>query len=303
MENNLLYSVPAGATNYLNLGRDLSRVNSKNEELTTRDGHVFGYMVELKFIGSNATIYSAPNSWKMRNSFRKFDAYRDIMFKNVGATGEELGKYGKTIRPFLDKGHATPGATELTPITKDSSGNAVTYDGGEWSYTRLAVTPTYVEGPTPSSEEVWADAFTLHICEENEVQGADEFESGTYKSVGMIHSYNIDRQDVSTPEVNTGETITGPSNPLAQLISSGNQAAGEVIDIVEDQELELPPYDLENNGDSIHTIPAGIMATTAEFPVGKVMAFLPAGLARLDLPGAATMHVKVIGKLLCKDMA
>ena len=142
MENNLLYSVTAGATNYLNLGRDLARVNSKNEELTTRDGHVFGYMVELKFIGSNATIYCAPNSWKMRNAFRKFHAYRDIMFENVGATGDELGKYGKTIRPYLDKGHGL--GTELQPISKDSSGNAVTYDGGEWTFSRLAVTPSFV---------------------------------------------------------------------------------------------------------------------------------------------------------------
>ena len=299
MEGNLLYNITAGATNYLNLAKDLSSVNSKNEEITTRDGHVYGYLVEIKSIGSNGTVYKAPNSWKMRNSFRKFHAYRATMFENVGVTGDELGRYGKTIRPYLDLGHST--GNELQPITKDSSGNGVTFDGGEWTFSRLAVTPTYVEGPTPSSEEIWADAFTLHICEENQVQGADEFNSGTYKSVGMIHSYNIDRQEVSTPVVATGETITGPTNPLAQLISSGNQAAGAVIDITEEQELEAPPYDISDDGESIHTVPSGSMATSAEFPISKITVFLPAGLARLDFVDNAVLQVKVLGKMLCKD--
>ncbi len=302
METNLLYELTA-PTSYLNLAKDLSRVNSKNEEITTRDGHVFGYVVEMKFIGASSFVYAAPNSWKMRNSFRKFDAYRDIMFENAGVSEDERGRYGKTIRPYLDQGHSA--GTELIPATVNSQTGDWDLDGGEWTYSRLAVTPTYVEGPTPSSEEVWADSFDLHICEENVVQGDDDFRSGTYKSVGMIHSYNLDRQDVTTARVGEGETITGPSNPLAQLISSGNQAVGEVLDITENQELEFPPYDMDDNGDSIQVAPVGIMASTAEFPVGKVSAFLPAGLSRIFIGNNASglMHIKVLGKILCKDMA
>lgn len=304
MENNLLYSLTT-QTQYLNLARDLSRVNSKNEEITTRDGHVYGYMVEMKFIGMNPVVYAAPNSWRMRNAFRKFHAYRDIMFENAGVEADELGRYGKTIRPYLDVGHTQPAAVTLQPGVTNSQSGDWFIDGGEWTYSQLAVVPAYTQGPTPNVEEAWADAFSLHICEENVVQGDTVEKSGYYKSVGMIHSYNIDRQEPRTALVDSGETITGPSNPLAQLISSGNQAVGEVIDITEDQELEFPPYDLDDAGDSIQVTTAAISGSTAEFPVAKLTAFLPAGLARIFIGSNASglLHVRVLGKVLCKDMA
>jgi len=55
MENQLFYKPDGNTTYYLNLARDLSRINSKNEEVTTRDGHVYGYMVDIKLTGLGAT--------------------------------------------------------------------------------------------------------------------------------------------------------------------------------------------------------------------------------------------------------
>lgn len=147
----------------------------------------------------------------------------------------------------------------------------------------------------------WADSFNLHICEENQVVDESERQSGYYTSVGMIHSYNLDRMEVVTP---TTEILAGPTNPLAALIATGNQAAGEVIDIAKEQELETPPYDILDNGTSIETVYGAFVATTSEFTTIRFSAFLPAGLARVVLggsPGALT--VKVLGKVLCKDMA
>jgi len=308
MENNLFYVMPTG-TNYFNFAFDLSRVNSKNEEITTRDGHVYGYMAEFTVTASDAgtvLLSTAPNSWRMRNSFRKFHAYRDIMFKNAGVDAKEMGKYGRTMRPLLDYNHLASGANTADPITNesDNTSGVKIIDGGEWTYTRLAVTPTYTDAvPIDPTENYWADSFNLHICEENNVAGATEDQSGFYKSVGMIHSYNIDRQDVVTP-TSTGETIEGPSNPLAQLISSGNQAVGEVIDITEDQELEAPPYDVESIGDSILTTVKHFGASTAEWPSYRFSAFIPAGLARLTVTGGtANINVRIVGKVLCKEMA
>ncbi len=304
MDNNLLYSLKAN-TSYLNVPRDLARMNSKNEEITTRDGHVYGYLLDIKVLGSNVGAFRAPNSWRMRNSFRKFHAYRKIMFENAGVTGDEIGKYAHTMRPYLDKGHST--GTEANCQTVNSDGAIVELDGGEWTYSRLAVTPTYTDVvPVDPTEEYWADGFNLHICEENEVQGSTVNESGYYKSVGMIHSYNLDRQDVTTARVGDGETITGPSNPLAQLISSGNQAVGEVIDITEDQELEFPPYDLDDDGDTIQTVSAGVGASTSEFPTIRFQCFAPAGLLRVVTSATASSQIAceitVIDKVLCKDM-
>lgn len=308
MENNLFYIMPKG-TNYFNFGYDLSRINSKNEELTTRDGHVYGYMAEIAVTATAAgsvAFSCAPNSWRMRNSFRKFHAYRDIMFRNAGVEGDEMGRYGRTIRPLLDLGHLEDGSNTADPLTIRSDNTTGTFilDGGEWTYTRLAVTPAYTaEAPIDPTENYWADSFSLHICEENFVADDSETQSGFYKSVGMIHSYNIDRQDVVTPTL-PGETIEGPSNPLAQLISSGNQAVGEVIDITEDQELEMPPYDIESDGDSILTTVKHFGASTAEWPTYRFSAFIPAGLARITVQDSScNVNVRIVGKVLCKDMA
>ena len=219
-------------TRYLNVARDLSRINSKNEEVTSRDGHVFGYMCEFTLNGGSLALYRAPNSWKMRNAFRKFHAYRDMMFDNVGVEGDEIGRYGKTIRPYLDIGHDA--GTELIPQTYTSANADKILDGGEWTYTELATTPIYTETGVLDPAAAWADSFNLHICEENQVVDDSARQSGYYTSVGMIHSYNLDRMEVVTP---TTEILAGPSNPLAALIATGNQAAGEVIEIAKEQEL------------------------------------------------------------------
>ncbi len=311
MQRRLTYNTTGTGIEYLNLAKDMAKINSKNFEVTTRDGHVFGYLVDIKASGSNISVYHAPNSWKMRNSFRKFHAYRDIMFDNAGVEGDELGRYGKTIRPLLDVAQKSDGSLDLVPGTENSVTGAYAIDGGDWSYTQLATTPIYTDEKPIVAEEKWADSFFLHICEENQVQGDSVESSGYYKSLGMIHSYNIDRQEVVTPgidpatglPISPGEVIDGPSNPLAALISSGNQATGEVLEIVQDQELELPPYDTADNGDSIETAFGGFALSTAQFPTGHVQCFAPAGLIRINADGVASLQVTVQEILLCKDMA
>ena len=301
MENTLVYGSLgnlAVGTRYLNVARDLSRINSKNEEITSRDGHVFGYMCEFTLTGGSLALYRAPNSWKMRNAFRKFHAYRDMMFDNVGVEGDEMGRYGKTIRPYLDIGHDS--GTELIPQTYTSGNADKLLDGGEWTYTELATTPIYTDTGVIDPATPWADSFNLHICEENQVVDDSARQSGFYTSVGMIHSYNLDRMEVVTP---TTEILAGPTNPLAALIATGNQAAGEVIEIAKEQELETPPYDIVDNGDSIETICGAFVTSTTEFATLRFNAFLPAGLARIVLGGPSALEVRVVAKVLCKDMA
>jgi hypothetical protein len=255
-------------------------------------------MCEFTLVGGSAALYRAPNSWKMRNSFRKFHAYRNMMFDNVGVEGNEMGRYGKTMRPYLDIGHQS--GVELIPQTYTSALADKLLDGGDWTYSELATTPIFTESAVVDVGTAWADAFNLHICEENQVVDDSVRQSGYYTSVGMIHSYNLDRMEVVTP---TTEIIAGPSNPLAALIASGNQATGEVIEIAKEQELETPPYDITDNGDSIETVNGAFVASTAEFSTIRFSAFLPAGLARITFGGPATFSVRVVGKVLCKDMA
>jgi hypothetical protein len=299
---------------YLNLMRDLSRYNSKNYEVTTRDGHVKGLMVNLKLTAVNSgdpavpvvaklTAFGAPNTWKMRNSFRKFAAYRDLMFEHSGITEDEKGRYGKTMRPYLDTGHLT--GTELVPFTTSSANSVVSFDGGEWTYSQFATVPLYEAGGIDMKDSTLpvTDSWPVHICEANVPEDSEDKTSGTYSSVGMIHSYNLDRQDVVTPAADN--VVEGPSNPLAALIASGNQATGEILNIAEDQELELPPYDQTDDGESIARVIQGYGLNRTTGGTMSINCFVPAGILCVlsDAAAMCAIEVTVLGEVLCKDMA
>lgn len=321
MQDTLFYAVDnaKNTQRYINLYRDRSRMDSKNHEVTTRDGHVRGILCNVKIstvataspedaVGQVQLFASgAPNSWKMRNSFRKFHAYRNIMFERSGITDDEKGRYGKTIRPFLDVGHivAHTAGTELAPSAFKSDGNPTTWSIGDWTYSQLATVPLYEAGSgdmKDSTLEV-ADTWPVHICEDNVAQDTEDKTSGTYSSVGMIHSYNLDRQDVVTPQADN--VVEGPSNPLAALIASGNQATGEILNIAEDQELELPPYDQADDGNSTDTVCQGFALSRSTGGTVSFNCFLPAGILRIrnSLACSLGIEVTIIDDMLCKDMA
>ena len=307
-------SINAAASGYAyyNICRDLAAVNGKNYEHTDRKGHVKGYIVNYQFVGTSEQflqLWSAPNTWRMRNSFRKFHAYRDLMFKNAGVTKEERGRYGHTIRPYLDVGHkaqellADAGSTNTvaTPILSEGA-----VKGGEWTYTRLSSVPLYTfeAGTMGASSLKVADEYPLLICGQN-VEGTQETgTSGQYSAVGMIHSYNLDRQDVVTPTLD-GETIDGPQNPLAALIASGNQAAGEILEITNELELEKPPYDIQDGGDSVESQITEQARTPTTLSIVRGSMFVPAGIfAVLQTKDVGyTLSLDVIGEVLCKDLA
>jgi hypothetical protein len=311
----MYYAAPAseaGKIQYVNVARDLARYNSKNEEVTDREGHVYGYLCKFKFQtteGVAVSLYTAPNTWKMRNAFRKFHAYRNHMFAEAGIEGGEMGRYGKTIRPLLDTGHKSNDSNTLTPFTSfsdQSAANKVDYDQGDWSYTRLATTPIFKTTATPTNPTLdWADDFNLMICEENVLSTpATDQSSGLFSQVGMIHSYNLDRMEIVTPDATGDEVLATPANPLAALRAAGNQAAGQVLELAVMQESEEPPYDLADNGNSINTPLASLGVTPSTGGTVSFTAFLPAGLGRLytDSQAGYLLDIQVIDKILCKDM-
>lgn len=323
-EGQLAYTIPTmtkSKPHFLNLVKDLSWMNSRGFEHTTRDGHVKGYLVDIDIVCPEAAPFSlvtAPNTWKMRNAFRKFHAYRDMMFRKSGVTKKEMGKYGRTIRPFLshdmvDVTYPDPGLPQIPVVSE----NDVLIPLGctdaqrEWTYTTLANEVAYSEGSTtgPVAPELGslADTWPLTICEENQ----DSAHSGSnvlWSTVGMIHSYNLDRMEVVTPDAE--EVIAGPANPLAALIST-SAASGEVIDIAEDQELEAPPYDIRDSGDSIGLIVAEYGNTnTATLQVIRLRnIFVPAGILSIqqnsggNLVESVLLMTTVKAIVECKDVA
>eukprot|EP01050_Picozoa_sp_SAG11_P020601 SAG11_NODE_3501_length_2407_cov_1065.027730_3_plen_314_part_00 len=310
--NTLLYS-GLDVANYYNLTRDLSWMNSKNHEHTDREGHVLGYICNIKIHSSRANgiiIATAPNTWKMRNAFRKWHAYRDLMFSEAGVTESEKGRYAKTIRPYLDASMSA--GTIKDPVGWNISGTPPAQTQ-EWTYTQIASTPGFSAAATGSDGQSLVDLYDLNICGVNQVAATSPQGSETYTAVGMIHSYNQDRQEVVTPTLDS-ETIEGQNNPLALLKQGGSVAGGEVMDLAEDQELEAPPYDITDNGWSTQLYNADIMQInpgydgTSSVPVLKqTQVFVPAGLLKISAADAvdalAAVMIDVVGIVRCKDMA
>jgi len=318
-EGNLTYTGYQGSGKYINLTKDLSWVNSRNHQHTDKDGHVVGYWCDVTIvseIAANWSIITAPNTWKMRNSFRKFHAYRDHMFKEAGVSKSEMGRYGRTIRPFLET--EMYDTEEVGGITIYSENDVLTPLGctdanREWTYTSLASNPGWLEqdsiadisGDTTMG---LSDEWKLTICDSNVID--EQTTAGkvqSYLSAGMIHSYNLDRMEVVTPDED--EVIVGPNNPLAALRFQG-PAVGEVLDIAEDQELEAPPYDITDAGDSISVLLSELgrtnSATLSFLRMRNV--FIPAGIFKLGTNTSlsaddALVLVDVKGWSYCKDLA
>jgi hypothetical protein len=303
--NTLIYSGLTNGNQYINLTRDLSWMNSKNHEHTDCDGHVVGYICNVKVHGRTTNLVQlggAPNSWKMRNAFRKWHAYRNMMLEDAGVTEEEKGRYGKTIRPYLDD--------DMFGSVKDPIGWDLTTQTQEWTYTKIAAAPGFDIDAVGTEGEAAVDMYSLNICGPNVISTTTTLGTEYYDQVGMIHSYNLDRQDVVTP-LGDDETIAGHNNPLALLRYKGT-AGGTVMEIVNDQELENPPYDLTNEGWSTSTVVYDLMQVNPGYDgVGPVpvlrstQVFVPAGILKINASqadGTAGILVEVVGQVLCKDM-
>ena len=311
-ETRLAYSeaVSKNLTHYLNLTKDLSWMNSRGMEHTDREGHVVGYIVDVTIVTATAAPWllgSAPNTWKMRNAFRKWHFARLEMFRNAGVTKSEMGKYGQTIRPFLDQ-EQVDYTDKAHPIEKNTLVPLGCTDiAREWTYSDVATSPGWTIEETGTGGLSLVDAFKLTICDENYVESiATAGVTTKFSTAGMIHSYNIDRMEVVTP---TGsEVIQGPNNPLAALRTQ-SVTSGEVTEIAEDQEQEATPYDISDSGDSVGKIIIDYLNTnTATLQVARVYnLFVPAGILSIFQGGSDTITptilVDVKGSVLCKDVA
>ncbi|AXQ65414.1 MAG: hypothetical protein [Circular genetic element sp.] len=313
MEGNLLYLGVTNNWNWYNIGRDLATINAKNEEVVDRDGHVAGYICNIRVAADGASRLSfltAPNTWKMRNAVRKAHFLREAMFRDAGITESEQGKYGKTIRPHLhtnqvsDSVYKDPYFARPAEDAPTGGGTVAAYDGGEWSYTTLASSPSWDNTPLEDHDGLpLADTYTLAICGSNREQD-NEGGIKSWNTIGLINSYNLDRME-QIPDATADTAISGTNNPFAML-KSQSVVSGEVAEIAEDQQLEAPPYDIADDGDSVELLYNSMLITNSTESVRTMQLFVPAGLFAIISTAAltsGTVTVDVVGKVLCKDMA
>ena len=190
------------------------------------------------------------------------------MFREAGIRKSEMGTYGKTIRPYLDSRQAgavseatgPPNYTtvEMMPqhlaakVTGATGSKAFggSYDAanfaipvGGWTRTRFGTVPSYVattSGGGPETTLAPADEWTLMLAGPTVLEATGVDSAASYKTVGAVHAYNMDRQAVQVQETDT--SVDFIRNPLSALADSGNQASGEILEIASNQQEMVPPH-------------------------------------------------------------
>lgn len=348
-EQNLTYSRSlvtgplAGFNVAINVFDGLSRVNHKHQEWTTRDGHLLGALCDITVrIPEGGTfdssVFGLPNSWTVRNAFRKFHFLRNAMFEQAGIEKSEMGKYGHTLRPRLlpdDRWTGTlnadfyqvfPGAILSGDDWSDGSSvdlftlanNASTGTGApvrnrmieELEYTKL-VSGVQAIGLTGGAEtERLYDEWDLHIILGHNVTETN-VGSEQWSSVGMLMAYLQDRQ-AEIPDATAGSAQVA-FNPLAALASQ-TTTSGEIVDIAAEQSLEEPPYDIkpDERGSGVQLVNKGHLSvfqitsestvvTKAERTLSNV--FLPSGwLTFNSTSNDFEMDICVKGIFECREV-
>jgi len=298
-------------TNYYNIAKDLATLNARNEEITDRQGNVYGYWCKIQTasVANDALALAyVPNTWKVRNAFRKFHFARESMFRDAGVTKREMGKYGRTLRPYFSVDHISSGDESLY-FWDPGSFTTAAAAGGEWTYSTLASSPSLTTGDEMGEVDIApVDEWTLTILDSHGVESTSGEGVKEWSSVAMVQAYNQDRME-EIPDATGDSAIVSANNPLASLRTQ-TLTTGEILEIATDQQLEAPPYDILDSGDSTeacwdYMLVGGTTAGATAVMRNWGLYFFPAGIIALTngASNSNALEIEVIGKELCKDVA
>jgi len=229
------------------------------------------------------------------------------MFRDAGVTKREMGKYGRTLRPYFSIDHISSGDESLR-LWDPGSLTSASAAGGEWTYSTLASSPAFIDTEHVSDMDIAAvDEWLLTILDSHAQE--ESFEGvKTWSSVAMVQAYNQDRME-EIPDATGDSSIVPANNPLASLRTQ-TLTTGEILEIATDQQLEAPPYDIADDGDSTeacwdYMIVGGTTAGATASMRSWGLYFFPAGIISLTNgeTNSNALEIEVIGKELCKDVA
>jgi hypothetical protein len=300
-----------GRVGFGNLVKDYAALNRKNMRHTDNKGYPLCYVVEVEAIGDpgqalEVEIFTAPETWVLKNAVRKWHMARNQMLERVGALGT-VGEYAKTIRPYLTVAHATHGdirpalgranhtstlANAGTSTQTESSQAAVserTMSGGEWTYTQIAAT-----ADSEAEQAARTDQYHLVLTGDHDSDDGNDGTSegaplGTrvFTHVSMMRSYLESRRNASSiiQTADGGGTIQDEPNPLVNLMSD-SISVGEVKEIVQDLQREKPPYESfstsANNAlsgnDALDLVTSCFLSTSTSYLKDKEVIRIPMGL-------------------------
>ena len=326
---------PGGRSGYLNLPRDYAAANRKNMRHTDNKGYPLCYVVEVEAVGntSNAQeieIFTAPETWVLKNAVRKWHFARNAMLERLGMLGQ-VGEYGKTIRPYLTVGHANlenaslhsaipdmfePNyQTTYSSMTESNQGavHKASLGMGEWTYTEVAATSDHED---QAAGNYPVDRYSLVVTgDHSDNVGSDSSGARTFTHVSMVRSYLESRRNPSSmiQDASGAGTIQAEPSPLLTLLADSS-SSGEVKEIVQDIQREKPPYQAFTTADSNENALGGNSAqdlvskchlvTSTSYPKDKEVIRVPMGLmhVRTTATGGDTpsLRIRLLGIDKCQ---
>lgn len=255
-------------THYINLARDLSALNRKGMEQTTRKGVPLVYHCKLTIYRNftdrlNSSLFVSPyvaaSNWVTRNGAVKLHAAREAMFKNAGIKKSDRGRYDKTIRYGWDS-HAQ---TWATPVFSD--GSFTHTDMGEWDLSKFAIdqdaelVPT-LYGPT-----------------------LNEGAASTGNSFNMMTAYLNSRRKPETDDATSGHEVADHS--IIRSMFNVEDERDDELQIIADDNQDQTPYNTDASRGTFTAFCLAEVAACGNFGKPKDVVYFdaPFGMARLDL--------------------
>ena len=324
----------SGVSGFVNLPRDFAALNRKNMRHTDNKGYPLAYVVEVEAIGNTSSaqeieIYTAPETWVLKNAVRKWHIARNAMLERLGALGQ-VGEYGKTIRPYLTVAHyniENGGVHSVVPdmyqpnyettyssMTEQVDGavEKASLGLGEWTYTKIA---------SVADREDWSTAINnindeYHLVltgDHNNDVGTDSSGLRVFSHVSMMRSYLESRRNQSSvvQDQTGGGTIQTEPNPLVNLMAD-SVSVGEVKEIVQDLQREKPPYqafvstseNALNSNSALDLVSKCHLMTSTAYPKDKEVIRVPMGLfhVRATSNGSTTpsLRIRLLGIDKCQ---
>lgn len=278
-------------TAYLNLARDLSALNRKGFEQTTRKGVPLVYHCKLTIVKNiiddrpnsllSALPYTAPQNWVTRNGAVKLHAAREKMFSNAGIKKSDRGRYDKSIR----YGWNAHNQVWERPIFTDGTG--VYTDFGEWDLSKIAIDQDTELVPT-----LFGSVF-------------DESAATTGDSFNMMNAYLNSRRKIQDDDLDSAEGVADHS--IIRSMFNVEDATDDELAVIADDNQDLPPYDHDAVAGTFTSMVASDIAVCGNHGAPKDTIFFdaPFGLAQLtftksadaagDLDGNVLYFIEVLG--------
>ena len=284
MPTRLRFEFDLNGTGYIDLGREMSKVQRK----MVRQGQNFvihGGLIQDANNEYTVRFNTAPQSWVVGTALRRgrkmWQASYDQVLKE-GGYGRVKPKYWDW-KVYLDDNHAN-GATVLNCV--DAAGQAL--PNGEWQYSKyVSEDIDWSSGSLTSQANRDADNFTSHIV------GASLGGAGNWVSVGLIESWRGTRPEPDDDQPNV--PATAETDPLGNLFDEAD-ADDEKLAFL-DADGDNPPYSRSQvPGDGSSGLERMAMANvSAANPIVPFNGFIaPHGLIQVHATRASAGLVTVL---------